>query len=79
MQQRPFDTVLVNREGSVGMAWEHLSIEDYPIHECFNRDTRKTSLLMINGVQQYENLVYLSLRTTSRIIAVDKNTNKVWN
>ena len=84
MQQRPFsDTVReVNREGEVVWewnAWEHLSIKDYPIHECFNRDNAKERLHwpMINGVYQDGFLVYLSLRTTSGIIAVNKNSNEI--
>ena len=84
MQQRPFsDTVReVNREGEVVWewnVWEHLSIKDYPIHECFNRDNAKERLHwpMINGVYQDGFLVYLSLRTTSGIIAVNKNSNEI--
>ena len=84
MQQRPFsDTVReVNREGEVVWewnAWEHLSIKDYPIHECFNRDNARERLHwpMINGVYQDGFLVYLSLRTTSGIIAVNKNSNEI--
>ncbi len=84
MQQRPFsDTIReVNREGEVVWEWnaiEHLSVEDYPIHECFNSDNAKERLHwpMINGVHQHGNLIYLSLRTTSGIIAVDKTTKKV--
>ena len=84
MQQRPIsDTVReVNREGEVVWewnAWEHLSIKDYPIHECFNSDNAKERLHwpMINGVYQDGFLIYLSLRTTSGIIAVNKNTKEV--
>ena len=84
MQQRPFsDTVReVNREGEVVWewnAWEHISIEDYPIHECFNRDNAKERLHwpMINGVYQKNNIVLMSLRTTSGIIAVNKENNDI--
>ena len=66
----------VNRKGEVvweWRAWEHLKQEDWPIHECFNDDHWP----MINGVHQDGFLVYLSLRITSGIIAVNKNTNEV--
>ncbi len=84
MQQRPFSDVVreVNRKGEIVWEWnaiEHLSVEDYPIHECFNSDNAKERLHwpMINGVYQDGFLVYLSLRTTSGIIAVNKNTKEV--
>jgi outer membrane protein assembly factor BamB len=85
MQQRPFsDTIReVNREGEVVWewnVWEHISIEDYPIHECFNRDNAKERLHwpMVNGIHQTEDgLILLSLRTTSGIIAVDKETREI--
>ena len=66
----------VNRKGEVvweWKAWEHLKLDDWPIHECFNEDHWP----MINGVYQDGFLVYLSLRTTSGIIAVNKNTKEV--
>ena len=60
MQQRPFSDVVreVNRKGEVVWEWnaiEHLSVEDYPIHECFNIDNAKERLHwpMINGVHQH--------------------------
>ena len=84
MQQRPFSDVVreVNRKGEVVWEWnaiEHLSVEDYPIHECFNIDNAKERLHwpMINGVHQHGKLVYLSLRTTSGIIAVNKETKNI--
>ena len=84
MQQRPYSDVIreVNRKGEIVWEWnaiEHLSVEDYPIHECFNRDNAKERLHwpMINGVHQHGKLVYLSLRTTSGIIAVNKETKKI--
>ena len=66
----------VNRKGEVvweWRAWEHLKQEDWPIHECFNDDHWP----MINGVHQHGKLVYLSLRTTSGIIAVNKETKSI--
>ena len=66
----------VNRKGEVvweWRAWEHLKQEDWPIHECFNDDHWP----MINGVHQHGKLVYLSLRTTSGIIAVNKETKNI--
>ena len=66
----------VNRKGEVvweWKAWEHLKHEEWPIHECFNDDHWP----MINGIYQDGFLVYLSLRTTSGIIAINKNTNEV--
>lgn len=84
MQQRPFSDVVreVNRKGEIVWEWnaiEHLSVEDYPIHECFNIDNAKERLHwpMINGVHQHGKLVYLSLRTTSGIIAVNKETKNI--
>ena len=84
MQQSPFSDVVreVNRKGEVVWEWnviEHLSVEDYPIHECFNIDNAKERLHwpMINGVHQHGKLVYLSLRTTSGIIAVNKETKNI--
>ena len=66
----------VNRKGEIvweWRAWEHLKREDWPIHECFNDDHWP----MINGVHQHGKLVYLSLRTTSGIIAVNKETKNI--
>ena len=65
----------VNRKGEVvweWRAWEHLTREDYPIQECFNDDHWP----MINGVYQKNNIVLMSLRTTSGIIAVNKENNE---
>ena len=66
----------VNRKGEVvweWRAWEHLTREDYPIQECFNDDHWP----MINGVYQKNNIVLMSLRTTSGIIAVNKENNDI--
>ena len=67
----------VNRKGEVvweWKVWEHLSQVDYPIHECFNTDHWP----MVNGIHQTEDgLILLSLRTTSGIIAVDKETKEI--
>ena len=66
----------VNRKGEIvweWKAWEHLKQEDCPIHECFNDDHWP----MINGLHQHGNLIYMSLRTTSGIIAVDKKTKNI--
>ena len=66
----------VNRKGEVvweWRAWEHLTREDYPIQECFNDDHWP----MINGVHQHGKFVYLSLRTTSGIIVVNKETKNI--
>ena len=66
----------VNRKGEVvweWRAWEHLKREDYPIQECFNDDHWP----MINGVYQKNNIVLMSLRTTSGIIAVNKENNNI--
>ena len=66
----------VNRKGEIvweWKAWEHLTKEEWPIHECFNEDHWP----MINGVHQHGNRVYLSLRTTSGIIAVNKETKDI--
>ena len=66
----------VNRKGETvweWRAWEHLKREDWPIQECFNEDHWP----MINGIYQHGNLIYLSLRTTSGIIAVNKETKDI--
>ena len=66
----------VNRKGEIvweWKAWEHLKQEDWPIHECFNDDHWP----MINGLYQHGKLVYLSLRPTSGIIAVNKETKSI--
>ena len=66
----------VNRKGEVvweWRAWEHLKREDYPIQECFNDDHWP----MINGLYQKNNIVLMSLRTTSGIIAVNKENNDI--
>jgi len=66
----------VNRAGETvweWRAWEHLSMQRYPIHQCFYDDHWP----MINGVHKVDNLVYLSLRVCSGIIAVDMNTDEI--
>ena len=66
----------VNRKGEVvweWCVWEHIFPHIYKTHECFNEDHWP----MINGVYQDGFLLYLSLRTTSGIIAVNKNTKEV--
>ena len=84
MQQRPFSDIVreVNRKGEVVWEWsaiEHLSVDEFPIHECFNTDNAKERLHwpMINGIHQYKNIILMSLRTTSGIIAVDKRSKEV--
>ena len=66
----------VNRKGEVvweWRAWEHLTLEEWPIQECFSDDHWP----MINGIQQYGEVVLMSLRTTSGIIAVHKTTGDI--
>jgi len=66
----------VNRKGETvweWRVWDHINIEDWPIHECFYDDHWP----MINGVKKHGNLVYLSLRVCSGIIAVDMTTKEI--
>ena len=66
----------VNRKGEVvweWRAWEHLKLEDWPIHECFNDDHWP----MINGVLEKDDIIYLSLRTCSGIIGIEKSTKEL--
>ena len=70
----------VNRKGEVvweWRAWEYLFKKDWPKHDCFNDDHWP----MINGLwQTNDDLVLMSLRTTSGIIAVSKKTKQIiWN
>ena len=70
----------VNLKGEVvweWCVWEHIHPHIYKTHECFNTDHWP----MVNGIHQTETgLILLSLRTTSGIIAVDKETKEiVWN
>ena len=70
----------VNLIGEVVWEWcvsEHIHPHIYKTHECFNTDHWP----MVNGIHQTETgLILLSLRTTSGIIAVDKETKEiVWN
>ena len=68
----------VNRKGEVvweSCVWEHIHPHIYKTHECFNTDHWP----MVNGVYQDGFIVYLSLRTTSGIIAINKQTkNIIW-
>ena len=67
----------VNRKGKVvweWCAWEHLFPHIFKTHECFNTDHWP----MINGLHDTgDGLVLMSLRTTSGIIAVDKETKEI--
>lgn len=55
-------------------SWEHLNPEDFPIHDIFDR----RHWPMINGLSvTRDGLVLMSLRTTSGVIAVDKESGKV--
>ncbi len=67
----------VNRNGEVvweWRAWEHLNPEAFPIHDIFDR----RHWPMINGLSVTRNgLVLMSLRTTSGVIAVDKESGEV--
>ena len=70
----------VNLKGEVvweWCVWEHIHPHIYKTHECFNTDHWPR----VNGIHQTETgLILLSLRTTSGIIAVDKETKEiVWN
>ena len=68
----------VNRKGEVvweWCVWEHIHPHIYKTHECFNTDHWP----MVNGVYQDGFIIYLSLRTTSGIIAINKQTkNIIW-
>ena len=66
----------VNRKGEVvweWCVWEHIFPHIYKTHECFSTDHWP----MVNGIFQFGNVVLLSLRTTSGIIAVDKNSKEI--
>ena len=67
----------VNRKGEVvweWCVWEHIFPHIYKTHECFNTDHWP----MVNGIHQTEDgLILLSLRTTSGIIAVNKETKNI--
>ena len=66
----------VNRKGEVvweWCVWEHIHPHIYKTHECFNTDHWP----MVNGVYQDGFIVYLSLRTTSGIIAINKQTKDI--
>lgn len=67
----------VNRDGEVvweWRAWEHLNPEDFPIHDIFDR----RHWPMINGLSvTRDGLVLMSLRTTSGVIAVDKESGRL--
>ncbi len=67
----------VNRSGEIvwlWRAWEHLRPEDFPIHPIFDR----YHWPLINGLAQTRaGLVLMSLRTTSGVIVVNKQTGDV--
>ena len=66
----------VNRKGEVvweWCVWEHIHPHIYKTHECFNTDHWP----MVNGVYQDGFIIYLSLRTTSGIIAINKQTKDI--
>ena len=66
----------VNRKGEVvweWCVWKHIHPHIYKTHECFNTDHWP----MVNGVYQDGFIVYLSLRTTSGIIAINKQTKDI--
>lgn len=67
----------VNRDGEVVWEWrarEHLNPEDFLIHDIFDR----RHWPMINGLSvTRDGTVLMSLRTTSGVIAVDKESGKV--
>jgi hypothetical protein len=67
----------VNRKGEIvwlWRAWEHLRPEDFPIHPIFDR----YHWPLINGLAQtHAGLVLMSLRTTSGVIAVDKQSGDI--
>ncbi len=56
-------------------AWEHLDPADFPIHPFFD----SYHWPMINGVAKTrDGLVLMSLRTTSGVVAVDRNGDVAW-
>ncbi len=67
----------VDRQGHVvweWRSWEHLAPEDFPVHDIFDR----RHWPMINGLSvTREGLVLMSLRTTSGVIAVKKESGSV--
>lgn len=67
----------VNRAGEtvwLWRVWEHLKPADFPIQPCFDR----YHWPLINGLWlTRENLVLVSLRTTSGVLAVDKATGDI--
>jgi hypothetical protein len=70
----------VNRNGDTvweWCIWEHIDPADLPVHPIFDR----RHWPMINGVSVTKsNLILMSLRTTSGVIAVDRSTgNIVWH
>lgn len=72
------DTVIeVDRNGDVvwqWRSWDHLAPEDYPIHVIFDR----RHWPLINGLYDTgDGLVLMSLRVTSGIIAVRRDTGEI--
>ena len=72
------DTVVeVDRNGEIvwqWRCWEHLAPEDFPIHDIFDR----RHWPLINGLHATDDgLVLMSLRVTSGIIAIRRDTGEV--
>ncbi len=69
--------VEVDRAGNVvweWRSWEHLAPEDFPVHDIFDR----RHWPLINGLYSTDDgLVLMSLRVTSGIIAVRRDTGEV--
>ena len=67
----------VNRQGEVvwlWKSWEHLVIEDFPVHPIFDR----YHWPLINGLGVTRSgEILMSLRTTSGVIRVDRQTKKL--
>ena len=67
----------VNRSGKVvweWRIWDHIDPGDFPVHSIFDR----SHWPLINGVSlTSDGLVLMSLRTTSGIIAVNKNNDEI--
>ena len=67
----------VNRAGKViweWRSWEYIDPKQFPIHTVFNREHWP----LINGISvTRDGRVLMSLRTTSGIIAVDRQTGKI--
>ena len=67
---------IVNRKGETiweWCAWEHITEEEFPTHAGFPDNHWP----MINGVCLSGHTIYMSLRNTSGIIGVDKETKEI--